>query len=122
MDDQLQHGIKLLRQVENKKAIDVFKNIIKADSDNPEAYRHLGLAYFNIGRYSDALESWNRCLDLDPTHHQTWWNLGQLHEILHNPKKAYHAYSKAESMASDQPAKAARYHEWVRKTKSNLKK
>ncbi len=122
MKDQLQHGIKLLRQVENKKAIDIFKNIIKTDSDNPEVYRHLGLAYFNIGRYSEALESWNRCLDLDPTHHQTWWNLGQLHELLDDPKNAYHAYNKAESMAKDQPVKAARYHEWAKKTKSNLKK
>jgi tetratricopeptide (TPR) repeat protein len=120
MNDQLEQGIKLLRQVENKKAINVFKNIIKVDSDNPEVYRHLGLAHFNIGEYSEALENWNRCLDLDPTHHQTWWNLGQLYDLMNDPKNAHFAYSKAEIMASTQPAKAARYHEWVKKTKSKL--
>ena len=122
VSDQIQVGIELLKQVENEKAIDIFKNILEKDSRNPEVFRHLGLAYFNIGKYSEALDSWNRCLDLDPSHHQTWWNLGQLHESLGDFESAYHAYSKAEISARKEPAKALRYKEWALKTHRKISK
>ncbi len=122
MSDLLELGIELLRQVENEKAIDTFKKVLERDPHNPEVYRHLGLAYFNIGNYSEASNCWNRCLDLDPKHHQTWWNLGQLHESLGDFEKAYHAYSKAETTASDIPSKASRYKEWAHKAHRNISK
>ncbi|PWI47630.1 hypothetical protein CEE45_10715 [Candidatus Heimdallarchaeota archaeon B3_Heim] len=122
VSDKLQEGIELIHQVENEKAIEIFKKVVDVDPQNPEVYRHLGLAYFNIGKYSKALESWNRCLDLDPQHHQTWWNLGQLHEVLGDFEKASFSYSKAATAAHDVQSKASRYEEWAKKTKRKIGK
>ena len=121
MADQLALGIELIRQVENEKAITVLKKVVETEPQNSEGYRHLGLAYSNIGEYSEALENWNRCLDLDPLNHQTWWNFGQLHESLGDFEQAFHAYTKAEKTAHDFPAKASRYKEWAKEVKKKIR-
>lgn len=47
MDKNLEKGIELIRQVENTAAISFLEKALNNDPQNPEIYRHLGLAYFN---------------------------------------------------------------------------
>lgn len=114
MSGYQEKGIKLLRIVENEKAIQSFEKALQEDPENVEVHRHIGLAFFNIGDYKKALNHWNKCLQLDPSHHQTWWNLGQLNEILKNFEDAFHNYRQAAATAHESPEKTKRYEEWAK--------
>ncbi len=109
-------GIQLIHDVENEKAIKYLQEVLKEDPQNAEVYRHLGLAFFNLGKHSEAKTHWKRCVELEPSHHQTWWNLGQAYEVLGDFKSASEAYEKAAlSVEKDFPKKANRYRKWVKK-------
>lgn len=121
MTGYLEQGIELLKQVENEKAIQIFKLALQENPDNSEVYRHIGLAYFNLGQYQDALDHWDKCVQLDPNSHRTWWNLGQLNEILANYEDALYNYKEAARTAYRSPEKAKRYEEWAKRVEKKLK-
>jgi Flp pilus assembly protein TadD len=114
MNIDIQKGIKLLKQVENEKAIECFLQILQANPNNSEVHQHLGLAYSNLGNYKEAISSWKKCVSLNPNNHQTWWNLGQIYEILNKRVEAADAYDKAAETAKNQPEKSRRYREWAK--------
>ena len=119
MNKNLEKGIELIKQVENSAAITFLKKALKKDLQNPEIFRHLGLAYFNLGDYEEALILWKKAIELDPKHHQTLWNLGNLHEIEQRNGEAFKAYNQAAAVAkeSSNPEKAKRYREWAARVK-----
>jgi tetratricopeptide (TPR) repeat protein len=119
MDENLKKGIELIRQVDNSAAIPFLEKALENNPTNPEILGHLGLAFFNLGNYEKALEKWKNALDLDPNHHPTIWNLGNLYEIEQRYDEAYKAYKKAAVVAtkSSNPVKAKRYDEWAARLK-----
>lgn len=119
MNKNLEKGIKLIKQVENSIAITYLKKALGEDPQNPEIYRHLGLASFNLGQYEKALSYWTKAVELDPTNHQTLWNIGNLHEIEQRYEKAFQAYHQAATIAEkcSDLKKAKRYKEWAAKVK-----
>jgi len=120
MDKDLEKGIELIRQVENTAAISFLEKALKKESQNAEIFRHLGLAYFNLGNYADALLNWEKAIELDPTHHQTFWNVGHLHEIEERYSDAFEAYTQAAVLAekTSDSKKAKRYKEWAARVKN----
>ncbi|MFX1536419.1 MAG: tetratricopeptide repeat protein [Promethearchaeota archaeon] len=119
MDKNLEKGIELIRQVENAAAISFLKKALNSDPHNPEIFRHLGLAYFNLGNYENALSNWQNAIELDPSHHQTFWNIGHLHEIERRYRDAFEAYIQATVLAekASELKKATRYKEWAERVK-----
>ncbi|MFX1283983.1 MAG: tetratricopeptide repeat protein [Promethearchaeota archaeon] len=119
MDTNLKRGVELIKQVDNSTAIVFLLKALKKDPSNPEIFRHLGLAYFNLGNFDEALLHWKKAIELDPTHHQTIWSLGNLHEIEHRYDEAYQCYSQAAEIAKQgsYPKKAERYREWAARIK-----
>ncbi|MFX0123121.1 MAG: tetratricopeptide repeat protein [Candidatus Hodarchaeota archaeon] len=115
MDKDLERGIELIRQVENSDAIPFLEKAHKKHPQNAEIFRHLGLAHFNLGNYEDALLNWEKAIELDPNHHQTYWNLGHLHEIEQRYHEACEAYTQAAVIAEEvsDSKKAKRYKEWA---------
>lgn len=116
----LEKGKELIKQVENSAAIPFLQEALKDDPQNPEIFRHLGLAHFNLGSYEDALLNWEKAIDLDPTHHQTFWNVGHLHEIEQRYSDAFEAYRQAAVIAEEVSdlKKANRYKEWAARIKN----
>ena len=122
MSYYLQKAIECIREVENEKAVKMLQDVLKENTDNAEVYRLLGLAYFNLGKYTEAKFHWEKCVDLESSHHQTWWNLGQLYDVIRDFKKAHFAYCQAADLTEkDLPKKAANYREWAKKAQNNLK-
>ncbi|UCE12684.1 MAG: tetratricopeptide repeat protein [Candidatus Heimdallarchaeota archaeon] len=121
MNKNLKKGIELIKQVENSAAISYLKKALESDPQNPEIYRHLGLASFNLGQYEKALSYWTKAVELAPTNHQTLWNLGNLHEMEKRFDKAFEAYQQAATVAekSSDLKKAKRYKEWAAKVKQS---
>ena len=113
----IKKGIQLIHDVENEKAIKFLQEVLKEEPQNAEVYRLLGLAFFNLGKSSEAKTHWKRCVEIEPFHHQTWWNLGQVYEVLGDFKNASDAYEKAAlSAEKDFPEKAISYRKWVKKS------
>jgi len=119
MDIDLERGINLIKQADNAAAVSFLLKELKKDPLNPEVFRHLGLAYFNLGNFKEALINWKKAIELDPTHHQTIWNLGNLHEIEQRNNEAFQYYSQAAEIAEEEsnPKKAERYREWAKRVK-----
>ena len=121
MNNELEIGIKMIKEVNNSEAIVSLQKALNKDPRNPEIHRHLGLAYFNLGHYKEALRHWKTSLELDPTHHQTWWCIGNLYESTNQNSLAFSAYQKAvETSKVLNIIKAKRYEEWVKRVQSKL--
>ncbi len=120
MDENLEKGIKLIQEVENEAAVPFLRKALKNEPKNPEIFRLLGLAYFNLGQYNEALSHWTKSIKLDPSHHQTLWNIGNLHEIEQRFDDAFKAYNQAAVVAEEESnlEKAKRYAEWAKRVKT----
>jgi Flp pilus assembly protein TadD len=119
MDKDLRKGIELIKQVENESAITFLTKALRNNPNNPEIHRHLGIAFSNLGDQKNAISHFQKALDIDPTHHQTWWNLGNIYEIKMQYNEARKAYQEAaDNAVSLDPEKAKRYQEWVQRIKS----
>ncbi|MFW9853622.1 MAG: tetratricopeptide repeat protein [Candidatus Thorarchaeota archaeon] len=111
-----------IADVENEKAIALLEEALDTFTHNPELHRMAGLVYSNLGDHSKAIEHFKKALTLEPSHHQTWWNLGNVYEMKGQFKDAKHAYDQAAEVAlSEDPVKAERYREWSRKVPKNLR-
>ena len=120
MDKNLEKGKKLIQEVDNEAAVSFLKKALKNEPENAEIYRLLGLAFFNLGQYDEALSHWTKSIKLDPSHHQTLWNIGNLHEIEQRFNDAFKAYNKAAIVAEEESnlVKAKRYSEWAKRVKT----
>lgn len=56
----------------------IAKAWVTVESDTPEAWLHLGLALHGLRDYAAAKKSYNRVLDLAPTHSTAYYQLGLL--------------------------------------------
>lgn len=119
MASKIEIGIRLIKQVENEKAIVVLEEALDLEPKNPEIHRHLAIALSNIGNYEKSIIHLKEALDLDPLHHQTWWNLGYIYEMNEDYLEARKAYQEAANIVVQiDPEKAKRYQEWSDRVKS----
>ena len=122
LNANLKRGIKFIHDAENSKAIDCLLIALKEDKGNPEVFRNLGLAWYNLGNYEKAQHFWEKALELDPQNHITWWSLGNLLESQQHYPEAYTAYLKAKTEANSQNnfEKGKRYQEWANRLRDKL--
>lgn len=63
---QLHKGMDCVRRRDFEKAREYFQNIAASNPDIPEAWNNLGVALYGLGRIDEALESYDRSIELDP--------------------------------------------------------
>jgi len=78
----------------HEKSIAFFKRIIELDSENYRAHYNLGIAYFNLNRLEEALNSYENAISIKPDYKHSYYNIGLLHEATGNLEKALEAYEK----------------------------
>ena len=81
--------------LEYEKSIAYFKRIIELDPKNYRAHYNLGIAYFNLNLFEEALDSYNTSISLKPDYKHGYYNIGLLHEATENLEDAIRAYEKA---------------------------
>ena len=81
--------------LEYQKSISIFKRIIDLDSENYRAHYNLGIAYFNLNRFEEALNSYEMAISINPDYKHGYYNIGLLHEATENLEKAAKSYEKA---------------------------
>lgn len=66
-----------------------------ADPGNAEIWARLGNAYFDENRYSEAIEAYQRSLDIDPNQAGVWTDLGVMYRRSGEPEEAILAFDRA---------------------------
>jgi tetratricopeptide (TPR) repeat protein len=66
------------------------------DNRNPTFWCSIGVLYYQINQFSDALDAYGRALRLNPYISEVWYDLGTLYESCNNQiSDAIDAYSRA---------------------------
>ena len=78
-----------------EEAEEAFKQAIRIDPDDAEAHYNLGLAYYRLGFYKDAIEAYKQAIRIDPDYVGAHGNLGNAYCKLGNYTKAIEAYKQA---------------------------
>lgn len=78
----------------------------KNNPDNVVAFHHLGLVYMKAGRVEDAIQSLERCLEIDEQANQPMINLGAIYFGMGNLDKAQELNEMAIEAQPDHSAQA----------------
>ena len=85
----------------------VFKDAIKLDSIDVQAFVNLGILYFNVDRIDEARNYYFKAISLDPQNSRAHYNLGLLFSDQDDLESAKQEFSKAvELEPGDADAKA----------------
>lgn len=65
---ELQRAEQMIEEGRYERAITVLEDVVAEDPDNADAYNWLGYAHRNIGEYDQAVEHYERALEIEPEH------------------------------------------------------
>jgi tetratricopeptide (TPR) repeat protein len=71
-----------------------YRERVKLDSADAQAYYELGSAAISVGRYKEARRAFKRCLELDDTHINAYMKLAQSHLVLEEGHLAFGCYRR----------------------------
>ncbi len=66
IDSLVEQGNSLLNDGKFEEALGFFEQALLLDQKNPELWNYKGVALRSIGRYSEAIECFNKSLEIDP--------------------------------------------------------
>ena len=66
IDSLVEQGNLLLNEGKFEDALGFFEQALLLDQKNPELWNYKGVALRSIGRYSEAIECFNKSLEIDP--------------------------------------------------------
>jgi tetratricopeptide (TPR) repeat protein len=84
-----------------QKAIAVFKQMVNVKPDNANSYDSLGDGYFHAKIYDEALSSYKKALEINPTFFPSMFNLGRVYDTMNNKQDAVKWYKKYLSKADE---------------------
>jgi len=80
---------------EDKKALKIYKGILKASQDNIPIRLKLGRAYLNLKKYGKAAETLNKAIEISPKEIDAYLLLGSCYEETRDSDNALEIYKKA---------------------------
>ena len=66
-----------------------------SESENVAAWYNLGITYYELKRYNEAVEAYRQAMRIDPGHAAVWTNLGAAYHVLDRYNEAIEAYRQA---------------------------
>ncbi len=66
IDSLVEQGNSLLNEGKFEDALGFFEQALLLDQKNPELWNYKGIALRSIGRYDEAIECFNKSLEIDP--------------------------------------------------------
>ena len=66
IDDLVEKGKKFLEENKFEQALGFFEQALLLNQNEPELWNYKGVALRSMGRYNEALECFNKSLELDP--------------------------------------------------------
>lgn len=86
----------MLRYGQYQEAEKVLTKAIKYDKNNYEAYYYRGCAKVNAKKYKEALEDFQKAVDLKPDFADAYFNMGKTYYIMNDADKACEYYKLAD--------------------------
>ena len=103
LDDDFDKGLKFYEAGQLDKAVEAFKQSIKRDRTNADAYYYLANSYFGMSRNQDAVKAYKQAVELNPAHLLAHNNLGTTYHRLGDFKAAVSSYEEALRIKPDYP-------------------
>ena len=66
------------------KAYEAYQQAVYRDGKNPAFWCSIGVLYYNINQYHDALDAYSRAIRIHPYLAEVWYNLGALYEACND--------------------------------------
>ena len=77
------------------------QTFVKENPDNVKAWVELGNAFFDIDRFGDAINAYEKSLSIQPDNPHVLTDLGVMYQRNNEPEKALTAFNKAITVQSD---------------------
>lgn len=78
------------------KAYEAYQQAVYRDGRNPTFWCSIGVLYFQINQFRDALDAYSRAIRINPYIPEVWFDLGSLYESCNNQiSDAIDAYARA---------------------------
>lgn len=91
------------------KAYEAYQQAVYRDGRNPTFWCSIGVLYYQINQYRDALDAYSRAIRLNPFISEVWYDLGTLYESCNNQiNDALDAYQRAAELDPGNPHIKAR--------------
>ena len=85
-----------MSQQKYPKAYEAYQQAVYRDGRNPTFWCSIGVLYYQINQYRDALDAYSRAIRLNPNISEVWYDLGTLYESCNNQTSdALDAYTRA---------------------------
>lgn len=85
-----------MSQQKYPKAYEAYQQAVYRDGRNPTFWCSIGVLYYQINQYRDALDAYSRAIRLNPNISEVWYDLGTLYESCNNQTNdALDAYTRA---------------------------
>jgi tetratricopeptide (TPR) repeat protein len=83
-------------QQKYNKAYEAYHEAVIRDGGNPSFWCSIGVLYYQIKQYHDALNAYTRAISLNPYISEIWYDLGTLYEACNNQvEDAIDAFNRA---------------------------
>ncbi len=93
------------------KAYEAYQQAVYRDGRNPTFWCSIGVLYYQINQYRDALDAYSRAIRLNPYISEVWYDLGSLYESCNNQvNDAIDAYARAQDLDPTNTAIKNRLH------------
>ncbi len=86
---------------DNSSAVKVLKEALSQGKVSPQIHFAMGLSYFNMGKFSDAIESFQNSIKLDPDFQRAHFDMGRSLAKLGKIADALNAYRSSLTINSD---------------------
>jgi glucose repression mediator protein len=98
-----------MSQQKYPKAYEAYQQAVYRDGRNPTFWCSIGVLYYQINQYRDALDAYSRAIRLNPYISEVWYDLGTLYESCNNQiTDALDAYQRAAELDPANPHIKAR--------------
>lgn len=86
------------------KAYEAYQQAVYRDGKNPTFWCSIGVLYYQINQFRDALDAYSRAIRLNPYISEVWFDLGSLYESCNNQiADAIDAYARAAELDPENP-------------------
>lgn len=93
-------GNAALKHRDYQVAIWNYQKAISLDSESPNFHYNLGLTYYEIGNYSESIDSFKRVESMVPSQTDTYYNLALAHYKMSNSRLADIYFNRYQDMLS----------------------
>jgi serine protease Do len=96
-------GKRLFEAKDYRRALEAFREVVKAEPNNASAYNYLGLTCKKLGLYEEAAQAYIKAIQLQPQNHVFLFNLGMLMYKVNSYSHAAMAFRKAIEVHPNDP-------------------